>query len=157
VFSAILVVMVAFYSNTVWGYRIRAIGENALLAKDFRTSESLYTFIGLGLTNAIVAFSGALFAQRSYSADVNMGVGQTIIGLIAMIIGLILAAKTRKSSVILIAIILGSVLHRAVIFITLQVGVPAESFKLVSALFFVLLFVSIKAMRSDFLEKLKWS
>lgn len=156
-FSLFVLLIISFYGTTIWGLKIRAIGENPLLASDFNTSETKYTFLGLGIANSLVGLAGALFAQRSYSADINMGVGQTIIGLIAMIIGLILTTNSKKVYKILAAIIIGSILHRMVILITLEIGIPAESFKLISAVFFIALFVFLKSAKSDFLKGLKWT
>ena len=156
-FLVLTITILAVFAGTIWGHRIRAIGENPLLASDIGISEIVYTFVGLGLANGIVAFAGALFAQRSFSADINMGIGQTIIGLIGMILGLIIARNRRRITVVLTCVVLGSVLHMTVIFFSLEAGMPAESFRLISALFFIALFYAIKTTGIDFLRGLKWS
>src|SRR5437868_2050718 len=61
-------------SETIWGLRVRAIGENPLIVSSITRCESVYYLALLALSNAIAATAGALFVRRSFSADVNMGV-----------------------------------------------------------------------------------
>jgi len=156
-FSVSAIILLAVFGETFWGLKARAIGENPLLARDLKTHETTYTFLCLAVANGIVALSGALFAQRSFSADINMGIGQTIIGLIGMILGLLISNNRRKVFVVLSAVVIGAILHKSVIFLTLEAGMPAESFRLVSALLFVLLFFAIRASGIEFGKGLKWS
>lgn len=157
VFCATVVGLMICFSQSIWGLRLRAIGENPLLANDIKSSEGVYTFLGLGMANGLVAFSGALFSQRSFSADINMGVGQTILGLISMILGLLIAGNRRSTAIVVSSIILGAVIHKAVIFLTLEAGMPAEAFRLVSSFFFVVLFFAVRSTGINFLRGLKWS
>ena len=78
--------------TTIGGFAC-ALQRNPLLANDLAVSSTTHTFIALAAANGIVGLSGALFAQRSYSVDINMGVGVTIIGLAGMILGLALARQ----------------------------------------------------------------
>ncbi len=156
-YAILIIVLLKIFADSIWGLRLRAIGENPLLARDLGTKDSYYTFLGLALANGLVGLSGALFSQRSYSADINMGIGQTIIGLIIMIIGLLISRNKRLMIFILPSIVLGAIVHKGVIYLTLEAGMPAESFRLISALFFVILFFLIKKTGIDFLKKLKWS
>jgi putative ABC transport system permease protein len=157
VFVILILFLLKIFGDSIWGLKLRAIGENHLLAKDLGTKEFYYTYIGLGVANGLVALAGALFSQRSYSADINMGIGQTIIGLIGMILGLLICRNKRQMVFILPCIVLGAIFHKLIIFFTLEIGMPAESFRLLSALFFVILFFLIKVSGKDFLKGLKWS
>jgi len=155
----VLIVIFLFqvFGKSIWGLRLRAIGENQFLSKDLLISEKLYFIVGLGLSNSIVALSGILFIQRSYSVDINMGIGQTITGLIAMILGLILSSKSLKIWVTVSLIILGAIIHKALILFTLELGLPAESFRLVSAFLIIILFFFMKKVDDNFLKGLRWS
>jgi len=155
----VLVIILIFQllGKSIWGLRLRAIGENAKLSKDLLISERKYFIVGLGLANSLVALSGILFIQRSYSVDINMGIGQTITGLIAMILGLLLARKSMKIWLSVLLIVAGAIIHKALILITLEIGLPAESFRMVSAVLIVVLFFLMKKLDDNFLKGLKWS
>lgn len=157
VICGLTVGLLVVFSGSVWGLRARAVGENPLLANDLATSETRYTFLCLGLANGIVGLSGALFAQRSFSADINMGIGVTIVGIAGLVLGLLIARGRRKVPVILLCIIVASVLHKAVTFLSLEAGLPAESFRLVSALVLIATFFVIRSSSIEFLKSLKWS
>src|SRR5579884_228828 len=88
-------IFVIKFSSSIWGLRLRAVGENTLLARDLNISETGYTFGGLAIANGIVGLAGAMFVQRSFSADINMGLGITIAGLAGLILGLIIASRSR--------------------------------------------------------------
>ena len=45
------------------------------------------------LSNALVAFAGAIMAQHQRNADVNAGAGMLVIGLTAIIIGMTIFKK----------------------------------------------------------------
>lgn len=59
--------------------------------------------------------------------------------------------------IILPSIAVGSVLHKGIIFLTLEAGMPAEGFRLISAVFFIFLFFIVKVSGVDFLRRLRWS
>jgi putative ABC transport system permease protein len=145
------------FSRTMWGLRTRAIGENPLLARDLGTSETAYTFVGLGIGNGLVGLAGALFVQRSYSADINMGLGATIAGLAGMLLGLFLFTDRKKVPLIVAAVVAGAILYKALVFVTLEVGMPAASFRLVSAVFLLGTFALLRVQAIRVLGGLKWS
>lgn len=155
--ALIIVFLFQLFGKSIFGLRLRAIGENSKLSKDLLISEKKYYIVGLGLANSLVALSGILFIQRSYSVDINMGIGQTITGLIAMILGLLLSRKSMKIWLSVFFIVLGAIIHKAIILITLEIGLPAESFRLVSAILIILLFFLMRKIDDNFLKGLKWS
>ena len=88
--------------------------------------------LGLVISNALVALSGATVAQANGFADVGMGVGTIVIGLASVIIGEVLfSPKSFKTS--LIAVILGSIVYRLVIAFVLEMGMPPNDLKLFTA------------------------
>lgn len=70
--------------------------------------------IGLSISNALVALSGALFCQRYGFADISMGTGTLVIGLASVIVGHSLLSSMRLKWV-LISILLGSMVYRLAI------------------------------------------
>ena len=57
------------------------------MIRSFSANTDTLIILGLGLSNALVAFSGALIAQYSKFSDVSMGIGMIVIGLASVIIG----------------------------------------------------------------------
>ena len=83
--------------------------------------------------NAFVAFSGAILAQYQGFADIGMGTGTIVIGLASIIIGDTIFGKTRKISGTSVVII-GSILYRAVLALTLSLGMDASDLKLITTI-----------------------
>ena len=73
--------------GTEQGFTIRATGCNQEMARAQGISTNKAKVVGLALGNGLVGLSGALVAQYSGNADVNMGRGAIVIGLAAVIIG----------------------------------------------------------------------
>jgi putative ABC transport system permease protein len=153
----IAAVSIVRLSLSIWGLRLRAIGENAILGRDLGLSETAYTFCGLAVANSIVALSGALFVERSFSADINMGIGTTIAGLAALILGLAIASTQRKIWLVVVSILLGALVYKTVVFLSLQLGIPPEAFRMVSSAVLIATFVLISTKTLDILKGLKWS
>src|SRR5205807_5615025 len=113
---SLTVAALVVFAGSIWGLRTRAIGENPLLANDLGVSESRYTFLGLALANGIVGLAGGLFTQRSFSADINMGIGITILGLTGLVLALLIAGGRQKVLVILLCLFAASILHKGITF-----------------------------------------
>jgi putative ABC transport system permease protein len=103
-----------WFLKTNFGLALRATGDNPkmLAAQGFNTDWAI--LCGVGLSNGLVAVSGALLAQSQGSADVGMGVGVIIAGLAAVIIGEAFVGE-RSVAVAIIGVILGSVIYRLAI------------------------------------------
>lgn len=139
-------------SNSIWGIRIRAIGENSKISKSLNIKENFYYLFLLGISNGLVAIAGVFFLQRSFSADVNMGIGQTIVGLVSMLIGLILTSANSKMFYTIFMIAFGAILYKFVIFSILLYGLPAELFRVASAVALILLFIMMRASKINYLK-----
>ena len=74
--------------------------------------------IGVGLSNGLVALSGALIAQNQGAADVGMGIGTIIAGLASVIVGEPIFGKPTIARAI-IAALLGSIVYRLAIALAL--------------------------------------
>ena len=118
--------------GTELGTAIRATGFNQQMARAQGISTNTMIVLGLVISNALVALSGATVAQANGFADVGMGVGTIVIGLASVIIGEVLfAPKSFKTS--LIAVIMGSIIYRLVIAFVLEMGMPPNDLKLFTA------------------------
>jgi putative ABC transport system permease protein len=137
-FLAALVFGIALYSflNTRLGLAVRATGSNPRMGRAQGINDNKMIWLGLSLSNALVALAGALFAQVHGFADVTMGVGTIIIGLAAVIIGEALL-PTRTIFQALLACVFGAILYRLVIAAALNVGdfgLQASDLNLVTAI-----------------------
>lgn len=96
---------------------------------------SLNKILGLMISNAIVALSGALLAQYQGFADINMGRGAIVIGLAAVIIGEALVSRiSRNFAVTLLGVALGGVVYYLVYQFVIWLGLDTELLKMFSAL-----------------------
>ena len=88
--------------------------------------------MGISLSNALVAFSGAMFAQYQGFVDINMGIGAIVIGLASVIIG-----ETFFSNLTLgkrlITIVVGSIIYRLLILGALELQFNPQDLRLISA------------------------
>src|SRR5262249_3510458 len=79
-------------------------------------------YLGMAISNALVALGGALFAQTNGFADVTSGVGTIVVGLAAVIVGETLLGR-RGLLVALIGCVLGSIIYRIAIQAALTIDV----------------------------------
>lgn len=141
---AFLFVLVAITVFLVWrflesdmGLAMRATGANPKMARaqGVRTDRQIY--LGMALSNALVALGGSLFAQTNGFADVTSGVGTIVVGLAAVIIGETLL-RLRLILVILIGCVAGSIIYRIAIQLALSngsiVGLQASDLNIATAL-----------------------
>ena len=119
--------------KTKFGFALKALGDNENLVVSLGLNEKKYKVYGLIIANAFVAFSGAILAQYQGFADIGMGTGTIVIGLASIIIGETIFGKTRKISGTSVVII-GSVLYRAVLTLTLSLGMDASDLKLITTI-----------------------
>ena len=90
--------------------------------------------VGLCISNALTALSGAVVGQYQKSADINGGTGIVVIGLACLIIGETLIGRRSMARNVLAALI-GSIVYRFIYAIILKTGiVPIECLKLVTAI-----------------------
>ncbi len=119
-----------------YGLAMRATGANPRMARaqGVNTAETIY--IGMAMSNALVALAGALFAQINGFADVTMGTGTIVVGLAAVILGEAIFG-TRSIAVRIAGCVVGSVIYRIAVAFALNasaLGLNASDLNLVTAL-----------------------
>ena len=124
--------------KTKFGFALKALGDNENLIVSLGLNEEKYKIYGLMIANAFVAFSGAVLAQYQGFADVGMGTGIIVIGLASIIIGDTLFGKRRRLAGTTIVII-GSILYRGVIAVTLSMGMDASDLKLITSIIVIVI------------------
>ena len=138
-------VFLVLFLKTRLGLSIRATGDNADMVRASSINTAFTVTIGLMISNALTALSGAVLAQYQKTADINLGTGMVIIGLASLIIGETLLPKGKQWRRVLGAI-LGSVLYRFIIALALRLDLPSECLKLISAVI-VALAIGLPAMK----------
>ncbi|WP_336006203.1 ABC transporter permease [Fusobacterium polymorphum] len=124
--------------KTKFGFALKALGDNENLIVSLGLNEERYKIYGLMIANSFVAFSGAVLAQYQGFADVGMGTGIIVIGLASIIIGDTLFGKRRRLAGTTIVII-GSILYRGVIAVTLSMGMDASDLKLITSVIVIMI------------------
>ncbi len=135
IFVVVIIMILYWFFGTELGHSIRATGSNVNMARANGINTDTRKIIGLVISNGIVAISGALLAQFSGSADINMGRGAIVIGLAAVIIGEVIFGKIFKNFALkLLAAVFGSIIYYIVISLVLKMGLNANDLKLFSAI-----------------------
>jgi putative ABC transport system permease protein len=124
-FALCLTGAIVWFLFTELGQSMLAAGDNPQMITSLGVNTHHIIILGVGLSNALAAVSGALVAQNQGASDVNMGIGTIIAGLASVILGETVFGKTgvMRSCV---AVLLGSVLYRLAI--ALALGVKLGSF-----------------------------
>jgi len=127
-----------YFLKTEIGLSIRATGDNQRMIRSFSANTDGLIILGLGISNAFVAFSGAFIAQYNQFSDVGMGIGMIVVGLASIIIGEAIFGKKTIARTTL-AVVLGAIIYRIFITIALNQGIlDASDQKLVTAVIVVL-------------------
>ena len=130
--------LVDWFLKTEIGLALRATGDNAKMIRSFSANTDAVKIFGLGLSNALVATSGALIAQYSKFADVGMGIGMIVIGLASVIIGeAIFGTKTVVRTTL--AVVFGAIVYRIVLALALKIEfLDTGDMKLITAVIVII-------------------
>lgn len=129
-----------FFLKTRLGAMIRLVGDNPKFIEGLGQNPNIYKVLGLSISAGLVALCGALVAQYQGYVDISMGTGMLVIGLASIILG---ESVTKKVSFMKLtsAAIIGSILYRFVITLTLRMGFPPGDLKLITALLLFIILV----------------
>lgn len=143
-----------WFFGTELGCSIRATGCNLNMSRAQGINTELNKVLGLVLSNALIALSGALLAQYQGFADINMGRGAIVVGLAAIVIGEVLFSKiARNFAVRLCGALLGGVVYYMVYQVIVFLGLDTDLLKMLSAVV-VALFLGIPNLRNKYFSRL---
>lgn len=138
VISVIIIAISYWYFGTEHGSALRATGSNPAMSRAQGINIDRMKVVGLGISNALVAFAGGMMTQFQGTADVSMGRGAIVIGLAAIIIGEVLCdAIFRKGcnfGVRLGFVVLGGIIYYIVMVIILWLRLDPNDLKLFTAI-----------------------
>lgn len=144
--------MLDLFFKTNIGLSLRATGDNKRMIQSFGANTDMTTILGVSLSNALVATSGALIAFSTKQANANMGVGMIVIGLASVIIGEAIFGKRTVFRTTL-AVLFGAIIYRIIYALALRVpGMDAQDMKLITAVIIIGALV-IPTIRSAITDK----
>jgi putative ABC transport system permease protein len=135
------------FFRTQLGFAMRATGDNEQMIRTLGVNTDNMTVLGLGISNAFVALSGALVAQDQGFSDVGMGIGMIVAGLASIIIGeALIGIKTVERMTL--AAIVGSIIYKFIIAVGLRLGLAPTDLKLATGVM-VILALGIPAIKKE--------
>ena len=112
---AIIKILLDLFFHTDLGLTMGAMGDNEQMVISQGVNPELVKIIGVGLSNGLVAISGAFAAQYQGFADVNLGQGIVVSGLAMVMLGEFLFTS-NKIGLLTLRVILGAVLYKGIMF-----------------------------------------
>jgi putative ABC transport system permease protein len=143
---ASLVLALRRFFRSALGLSLLAVGDNAAMAESVGVNTGAMTVLGLGLSNGLVALSGALFAQYQGFANVQMGLGMLVAGLASVVLGDSLL-RARFIGRRLAGGVVGALVIRYVVAGALLAGLDASALKLLTAILLLAVLVLPDRMR----------
>ncbi len=125
------------YLKTKSGFLLRSTGDNEKLVVSLGKNPGSMKILGLSLANGLVALSGAVNLQSTFSFNIAGGTGKVVMGLAAVIIG---STVFRKMSFMktTTAVIIGMIIYKACISVALSAGFEAYDLNLIISVLFIL-------------------
>ena len=141
------------FFHTDMGLTFGAMGNNEQMVITQGVNPATLKVIGVGLSNGLVALSGAFACQYQGFADINMGQGIVIAGLASVMLGEFLL-KSNRISILTLRVILGAVLYKAIMYLGRYYGyyihMTPGDLKLISG---VLIIASLILTNTKFIRK----
>ena len=107
---AAIYAIIYYFFGTEIGMSLRATGDNERMAKAQGINTNVMKIVGLMISNALIAFAGALFAQNTGTANVTSGRGMIVIGLASIIIGEVIFGR-KAYSMQLVSLVVGTIIY----------------------------------------------
>lgn len=114
------------------GYLLIATGDNETLVKSLGQSSDKYKMIGLMISNALVALSGAMMAQSQGFVDITMGNSIIVVALASIIVGDTIMQKSSLLKGTTRAVI-GAIAYKLIGGIAIEMGLAPTDLKAISA------------------------
>lgn len=110
-------ILIDLFFHTDLGMTLGAMGNNEQMVISQGVNPKTLKTIGVGLSNGLVAISGAFAAQYLGFADVGLGQGIIVSGLASVMIGEFLVRKSNRIGVLTLCALAGSVIFYAVMYL----------------------------------------
>lgn len=145
-FALLVAAALVLFFRTKVGLTVRATGDNENMVQSLGMDTDRYKIIGLALSNAVIAISGALFMQYERYYDASFGTGMMVVGVVTIIIGEVFSSRRHYTAIMLLGITLGSIIYRFLYMGVLYWTNQPQYMKLISALS-IILFILLSRLR----------
>jgi putative ABC transport system permease protein len=132
-----IIFLIRIFLKTEIGTAIRAVGNNEDMLSALGLPVHFTLITGLAVTNGIVAFGGAFYAQFQGYCDVTMGIGTILTALASIILGEAFITPTTTLKVLLAAL-LGSFFFQFFITLVLYIGLSPMDIKLATGMVIII-------------------
>ncbi|WP_370772665.1 ABC transporter permease [Clostridium sp.] len=129
----LLKIILDLFLKTKTGFLLIAVGDNEQVVSSLGVNKNIIKVLGLSISNALVALSGALTAQNQGFSDVTMGTGIVVMGLAAVIIGTSIFGKLSIIKVTTLSIF-GAIIYKLVVAIALWMKLNPNDLKILTAI-----------------------
>ncbi|NLV77721.1 MAG: ABC transporter permease [Tissierellia bacterium] len=151
ILASISVVFFTLFYKTKLGYLLKGIGDNENMIISLGINTGAIKIFAISLSNAFIALSGGILAQYQGFSDINMGTGIMIMGLASIIIGFNLFRKLNLANSSILCI-LGTLIYRTSIALSLKIGFNPSDLKLISSII-VIIALSLGSGKGMFKKK----
>jgi len=153
VVAAVIICLWLFFYTEV-GLTLKSTGDNPDMSRAQGINVKRNKVIGLAISNAIVAFAGALYSQYKGSVSIQDGRGAIVIGLAAIFIGLSISLKIKPNFVVsLIGVVGGGIIYYIVYNLVMLLGLKTDYLKMLSAII-VVIFLAVPYLKREYFTKL---
>jgi putative ABC transport system permease protein len=128
--------LVWFFATDL-GLAVRATGHNEAMILSLGVDTDRTKMVGLAISNAFIAFSGALVAQNHGFADIGMGIGILVTGAAAVLIGEAIFGD-RTVAWWVAAAVVGVLIYRLLVALALRLGLEPIDLRLITAVLLLL-------------------
>jgi len=135
--TIICAIFFTLFFRTKLGYLLRGIGDNENMITSLGINIGSIKIFALALSNSFIALSGSIMAQYQGFSDINMGTGVLIMGLASIVIGSSIFERIGFINSSIICIV-GTLLYRTSIALSLRVGFDPSDLKLISSIIVVI-------------------
>ncbi len=115
-FVIVVKTLLDLFFKTDLGLTLGAMGNNQQMVITQGVNPETLKLIGVGLSNGLVAVSGAFVAQYQGFADVNLGQGIIIAGLASVMMGEFII-RSNRIGLLTLRVILGSIAFRGIMYL----------------------------------------
>lgn len=136
----IVKILLDLFLSTKRGYLLRTVGDNETLITQLAIDKGNIKIMGLAIANGIVAFAGSIYAHDRSFFEISAGTGTLVIAVSNVIIGMQIMNKFHNIKPTT-AVIIGSLLYRAVISIAISIGLEARDLKLITAILLLIILI----------------
>ena len=144
---AVMVLLNLFF-RTDLGLSLGALGSNQQMVISQGANPEWLKTIGVGISNGLVAISGAFASQYQGFADVNLGQGIIIAGLASVMIGEFII-RSNRIGMLTLRVVLGSILFKGIMYLGRYYGyyvnLTPTDLKLITGLLIILSLIVTKA------------